>query len=76
MVNQQPVLEDCELWRNSQVVTPMNSESRKHCYRAIVRIRFGSLGAGNRVQLPECVLIGVRDAYPDEDAEYMGFREA
>jgi hypothetical protein len=30
------------------------------------------LGRGNRVQLPKCVLAGVRSLFPSADGEYMG----
>jgi hypothetical protein len=34
------------------------------------------LGRGNRVQLPKCVLTGVRTLFPSADGEYMGHRDA
>jgi hypothetical protein len=34
------------------------------------------LGRGNRVQLPKCVLAGVRSLFPSADGEYMGHRDA
>jgi hypothetical protein len=34
------------------------------------------LGRGNHVQLPKCVLAGVRSLFPSADGEYMGHRDA
>jgi hypothetical protein len=34
-----------------------------------------STGAGNRVELPKCVLSGIRSMFPDADGQYMGHRE-
>jgi hypothetical protein len=32
-------------------------------------------GAGNRVELPKCVLSGIRSMFPDANGQYMGHRE-
>jgi hypothetical protein len=34
------------------------------------------LGRGSRVQLPKCVLAGVRSLFPSADGKYMGHRDA
>lgn len=53
-----------------------NNVLRRRCYQILVRRWRGVLGVGNRVELPECCLIGVHDEFPedpnDEDATYMG----
>ena len=53
-----------------------NNLKRKMAYRIAVREIYGRLGAGVRKQLPECVVRGVRQLYPSDNDEYMGFRES
>ena len=47
----------------------------KHGYQESVCLMYGVLGRGNRVELPECVVKGVRSVYPDEDNRYIGHRD-
>lgn len=54
-----------------------NSGIRKMLYRFYIEQKYGYLGKGNRIQIPQCVLAGIRAAYPEEDGgRYMGFRES
>ncbi len=46
-------------------------------YRFYIEQKYGYLGKVNRIQIPQCVLAGIRAAYPEEDGgRYMGFRES
>ena len=45
-------------------------------YRIEARRIHGTLGAGVRKQLPDCVVSGVRELFPDEDSNYMGYKES
>ena len=49
------------------------SETRKFCYRMFICIHYGPLGVGVRVELPQCVVEGVREVYPSPDNTYMGY---
>jgi hypothetical protein len=51
-----------------------NNGRRCMLYRqmAIRSNRDKVLGKGDRIQLPECVLSGVRKLFPSDDGEYMG----
>jgi hypothetical protein len=52
-----------------------NHEIRFHLYREMVHLYYGSLGSGNRRQLPHCVVSEIHDAYPKcADTEYVGFQ--
>lgn len=48
---------------------------RFKCYRLFSRALRGVLGVGERMQLPDCVVDGVRSVYPDKNSEYVGFRD-
>ena len=47
---------------------------RKLAYQESVRVIYGVLGKGNRIQLPTCVVEGVRREYPDVEENYMGYK--
>jgi hypothetical protein len=49
-------------------------ETWKECYKCCIRMRYGYLGKGKRVEIPACVLARVRKIYPDEEEDYMGFK--
>lgn len=53
-----------------------NNEKRKYAFHLYVERKHGHLGRGVRVKNPECVLIGVRDRFPDPTGSYMGHRES
>ena len=48
---------------------------RKLGYQKSISLIHGSLGKGNRVQLPHCVVTGIRNEYPDKKETYQGYRE-
>jgi hypothetical protein len=53
-----------------------NKTCRKLAFRHMFRVVNGGPGEkGVRKQLPECVEFGVRALFPDEQAQYMGFKE-
>ena len=45
---------------------------RKSHLRAYVVIKFGTLGAKDRIVIPECVIKGVYNLHPDCTEDYMG----
>jgi hypothetical protein len=54
-----------------------NNIHRKEAYRQMaLTINSGPTGAGNQVELPACVLSGIRSMFPDADGQYMGHRDA
>ena len=72
-------------------VDPVGSEARHACYKAVVAWQWASpLGAEQRVQLPACVMCGVRKLFPNPRCgegcdygakcerlgHYVGFRTA
>ena len=46
---------------------------RKAIYKAFVYQKYGHLGKGNRIPIPDCVVNEIRKLYPDKS--YMGFKE-
>ena len=53
------------------------SAVRKATYRIFTYLKYGHLGKGNRVPIPECVLCRIREAFPEENEEnYVGFQES
>lgn len=58
---------------------PTNNVLRRRTYQLLMRNWQGILGCGNRMRLPECCLIEVRDEFPNNpnnpNATYMGHRD-
>lgn len=52
-----------------------NNRMRKALYRLFTYLKFGHLGRGNRIPIPECVMKEFRKAFPDAGDEYMGYYE-
>ncbi|OCT62874.1 hypothetical protein XELAEV_18043965mg [Xenopus laevis] len=48
---------------------------RRDAYRNFTSWTHGSLGPGNRIPEPSCVVNLIRGKYPDPDGNYMGFRK-
>ncbi len=65
------------LFSEAQNVEEATPKERRHSlYRQMALIiNDGPSGHGNRVRLPNCVLTGVRELYPDPGAVYTGHRE-
>ena len=53
-----------------------SKEMRKSMYRMFTYLKYGHLGRGVRIPIPECVVGKIREKYPDPDEDYMGFRES
>ena len=47
-------------------VTMSPSDHRKALYKAFTYIKYGHLGRGNRMAIPEFVKIRIKDLHPDE----------
>jgi hypothetical protein len=50
-----------------------NGPRRKAAYQAYTYLRHGHLGKGWRIPIPECVVKAVRNRWPSQDGQYMGF---
>jgi hypothetical protein len=61
--------------RQTEEVRPNNIRHKEAYRQMALTINGGPAGAGNRVQLPACVLSGIRSIFPDADGQYMGHRE-
>ena len=46
--------------------------ARHTLYRTYVRAEYGTLGRGNRVEIPSCVKTFIRVMFPDPDGHYVG----
>ena len=53
---------------------PKNNITRKETYKWFIRMKYGYLGKGKRVEIPACFLARVREIYPDEEEDYIGFK--
>ena len=49
-----------------------NPGARYACYQAYTHFVHGNLGAGNRREIPSCVMVGIKSAFPS--ATYTGYR--
>ena len=49
--------------------------ARRMLYRSYVRAVHGLLGHGNRVRVPPCVRVLIRDIFPDPNGAYMGHKD-
>ena len=54
-------------------VAVSNAKMRKALYRLFTYKKFGHLGKGNRIPIPNCVTDKIKEMYPDDDDSYMGF---
>jgi hypothetical protein len=64
---------------NESLPEDTESNGRRHMIYQQMAFKMNSnapLGRGNRVQLPKCVLAGIRSLFPSADGEYMGHRDA
>ena len=52
-----------------------NARVRKTSYKMFIREKYGHLGKGNRIPVPNCVVIKIREAFPDPEDKHMGFHE-
>lgn len=52
-----------------------NNEIRFGMYRDASRLWTGRVGTGIRYKLPYCVLSNIRDAYPELNGAYVGFKK-
>ena len=48
---------------------------RKALYHLFTYLKYGHLGRGNRIPIPSCVMEKIREEYPDQNREFMGFCE-
>lgn len=76
-------LADCEALRYQEpladhakkISDENNSEVRKKLYRFYVTQKWGYLGKGVRVRIPDCVREEVRKIAPDSEGKYMGHKD-
>ena len=64
-----------DLWLETQNNKKPNNKIRNRCYKEATSLIHGFLGAGNRERLPTCVVDSIRQAYPDDNASYMGYKK-
>ncbi|KAL5005344.1 hypothetical protein ScPMuIL_018800 [Solemya velum] len=57
-----------------QLSEAANERNRYTAYRQFVRWCWGYLGKEIRVVIPACVVLSVRNSYPDPGQNYTGFR--
>ncbi|XP_071831809.1 uncharacterized protein [Apostichopus japonicus] len=50
-----------------------NSNYRHYSYRNYIYWKFGRLGRGNRLVIPACCVIKIRQRFPSADGQYKGF---
>jgi hypothetical protein len=53
-----------------------NKERRFLAYKHMIFALFGHLGTGQRRKLPDCLLDGMREIWPEHSGEYTGFQKA
>ena len=51
-----------------------NSTVRKGAYKLFTYMKFGHLGKGTRIPVPDCVTQKIREKYPEPDGNYVGFQ--
>lgn len=71
------VIEDGSQLANNKTKKRLdNKEMRKSMYRMFTYLKYGHLGRGVRIPVPECIVAKIREKYPDPDEDYMGFMES
>jgi hypothetical protein len=62
-----------------QAVNDKDTEANKHRHglyqQMALLINGGSSGRGNRLKLPQCIVTGVWELFPDPGAYYVGHQE-
>jgi hypothetical protein len=59
--------------RNGRPIT--YTKMRAFLYRTFTYMKFGHLGRGNRIPIPNCVVREIKKLYPDPEGYYTGFRD-
>ena len=62
------------LWGPSPKHQTENNLKRKTAYGVSARYLYGVLGNGVCRRLPDCIVKGIRELYPDSDHSYMGYQ--
>lgn len=52
-----------------------NTKIRKAVFKMFTYNKYGHLGQGNRIPIPQCVMDKVREAFPESDCSYLGFHD-
>jgi hypothetical protein len=71
MAYNEKIKKDNDLLRHNRP----NNEKRFLAYKQFAFAIHGTLMKGDRRQLPKCVVQGIREAWPDKQGKYTGFRE-
>ena len=66
---------DLKLWLADLDTGIGNNIKRKKAYREAIFEEFGYLGRNNRKPVPLCTRQKIRDAFPENNGEYMGHRD-
>ncbi len=48
--------------------------AHRSLYEVYTHAVYGTLGHGNHVDLPACIVSYIRELFPDPDGEYMGYK--
>ena len=67
------IMHEVLIFENSQ---EEKSRFRFRAYQAFVKMHHGMLGRFHRVEIPKCVLTGIRMLWPDKNNNYIGHRDA
>ena len=52
-----------------------NNKQRKTLYKMYTKLKYGILTVGHREPISKCVLDEIRDLFPDENEECMGYKD-
>ena len=52
-----------------------NKEKRFQSYSHFTKLLYGPLGKGERIPLPVCVEKHIRDRFPEENGNYVGYKK-
>jgi hypothetical protein len=63
-------------WSENEPFEVKNNKLRKRAYREATLLIHQYLGRGRRMKLPDCIVEAIRQEFPDEEKNYMGFKES
>jgi hypothetical protein len=64
-----------DIYHDDRSDIPLNTRLRYSAYRTAISFIYGKLGQKKRTPVPSCIVSKVREMYPSDNGEYVGFKD-